>query len=77
MKPKHYSPMREKHPTTNQWMGLMPSHFFEPLQQRVVDPLRTELDDKLIVVNCGLFAILGHGALHVPRCYDLLVGSAL
>ena len=69
--------MREKHPTTNQWMGFMPSHFFKPLQQRIVDPLRTELDDKLIVVNCGLLAILGHGALHVPWCYDLLVGGAL
>ena len=52
----------------------MPSHFFKPLQQRFVDPFRAELDDELIVVNCGLFAILGHGTLHVPRCDDLLVG---
>lgn len=58
-------------------MGLMPSHFFKPLQQRVVDPSCAELDDKLIVVNCGLFAILSHGALHVPRCDDLFVSSRL
>ena len=69
--------MREEHPPTHQRMSLMPSHFFKPLQQHVVDPSRTELDDKLIVVNRGLFAILGHRALHVPRCDDLLVDSRL
>ena len=74
---KYCSPMRKEHPTANQRVGLMPGHFFKPLQQRIINPFRTELDDKLIVVNCGLFAILGHGALHVPGCYDLLVGSNL
>ena len=69
--------MREEHLSTHQRMGLMPSHFFKSLQQCVVDPFRAELDDKLIVVNCGLFPILGHGALHVPRCNDLLVSSRL
>ena len=58
-------------------MGLTPSYFLKPLQQCVVDPFRTKLDDKLIVVNCGLFAIFGHGALHIPRCDDLLVGRDL
>ena len=55
-------------------MSLMPGHFFKPLQQRVVDPSRTELDDKLIVVDRGLFSIL-HRAPHVPRCDDLVVSS--
>ena len=58
-------------------MSLTPSHFFKPFQQRVVDPSCAELDDKLIVVNRGLFAILGYGALHVPRCDDLLMSSRL
>ena len=69
--------MREEHPSTDQWVGLMSSYFLEPLQQRVVDPFRTELDDKLIVVDCGLLAILGYGALHIPRCDDLLVDRSL
>ena len=76
-KPEYHSPMREEHPSTDQWVGLMSSYFLEPLQQRVVDPFRTELDDKLIVVDCGLLAILGYGALHIPRCDDLLVDRSL
>ena len=55
----------------------MSSHLFKPLQQRFIDPFRTELDDELFIVDCGLFAILGHGALHVPRCDYLLVGCNL
>lgn len=69
--------MREEHPSTHQRVSLAPSHFFKPLQQCVVNPSCAELDDKLIIVNCGLFAILSHGALHVPRCDDLLMSSRL
>lgn len=76
-KRKHCSPMREEHPPANQRMRLVPSHFFEPLQQFVVDPFRTELDDELIVVDSGLFSILVHGTLHIPRCDHLLVGFGL
>jgi len=76
-RPEYYSPMREEHPSTNQRMSLVPGHLFEPLQQRIVDPFRTELDDELIVVNCGLFAVFGDRALDVPRCDDLLVGRSL
>jgi len=76
-KPEYYPPMREEHPSANQRMSLVPGHLFEPLQQCIIDPFRTELKDELIVVNCGLFAILGHRALHVPRCNYLLVGQSL
>ena len=68
--------MREEHPPANQRMGLVPSHFFEPLQQCVVDPFRAELDDELIVVNRGLFAILGYGTLYIPGCDHLFVGRS-
>lgn len=54
-------------------MGLVPGHFFEPLQQRGVDPFRAKLDDELIVVNRGLLAILGHGTLHIPGRDHLLM----
>jgi len=77
IKPEYYSPVREEHPSTHQRVSLTPSHFFKPLQQGVIDPPRAKLDDKLIVVNRGLLAILGHGALHVPRCDDLLMSSRL
>lgn len=69
--------MGEEHPPANQRMGLMSSHFFEPLQQGVIDPFRAELDDEFIIVNRRLFAILCHGALHVPRRDYLFVGLGL
>ena len=69
--------MREKHPPTNQRMHLVPSHLFEPLQQCVVDPFRAKLGDKLFVVNRGLFAVIAHRALYIPRSDDLLVGLSL
>ena len=74
---EYYSPMREEHPSANQRMSLVSGHLFEPFQQRVVDPFCSELDDKLIVVDCGLFAILGHRTLNIPWCDDLLVGRSL
>ena len=65
--------MGKEHPSANQRVWLVSSHFFEPLQQGVVDPPRTKLDDQFIVVNRGLFSIFGHGALHVPGGDHLLV----
>ena len=69
--------MGEEHPSTDQRVSLMSSYPLKPLQQRVVDPFRAELDDKLIVVDRGLLAVLCHGALHVPRGDDLLVNRGL
>ena len=69
--------MREKHSPANQRMWLVPSHFFEPLQQCAVDPLRAKLDDELIVVNRGLFSILVHRTLYIPGRDHLLVGLDL
>lgn len=66
--------MRKEHPPTNQWMRLVPSYFFKPPQQCVVDPFRAELDDEFVVVNRGLFAILVHRTLYIPRRDHLLVG---
>jgi hypothetical protein len=77
MKPQRCSPMGEEHPPANQRMRFVPCHFFEPLQKGVVDPSCAELDDKLVVVDGGLFAILGHGTLHVPRRDHLVVGLIL
>ena len=55
----------------------MSSHFLEPLQQFIVNSFRAELDDELIVINRGLFAILIHGTLYVPGCDDLVVNIGL
>jgi hypothetical protein len=71
------SPMREEHPPTNQRMRLVPSHLFEPLQQCVVDPFRAKLENELIVVNRGLFSVLIHRSLYIPRRDHLLVGLGL
>lgn len=68
------SPMREEHSSANQLVRPMPGHFFEPLQQYAVDSFRAELDDKLIVVDRGLFTILVHGTLHIPGRDHLFVG---
>ena len=69
--------MRKEHPSTDQRVRFMSSYFLKPLQQCPVDPFCTKLDDKFIVVDCGLFSILGNGALYVPRCDNLLVSRGL
>ena len=65
--------MREEGPPAQEDVGSVPRQLLEPLEERLVDAPRAELVDQLVVVDRELLSVARHGALDVPRRYDLLV----
>lgn len=65
--------MREECPSPKKRMRFLSCELLKPLEERLVNTARAELDNQLVVVNRELLAVRRHRALHVPRRHDLVM----
>lgn len=69
--------MREEHSATEEDMGAVASQLFKPIQQLSIDPSRSKLINKFIIINCLLLSIAGNRSMYVPGGDYLFVCSRL